>query len=313
VARYRKFTNTDPPQLVQAWNEIFTGHGAVPLQSATLLDRFVLAKPYFDPAGLVIAEDDGVCLGFAHAGLIADSQPLHGVTCLLGVRPGLRKQGIGSELLARAEQYLRQRGAQLLSAGEQGRCSPFYLGLYGGSEGAGFLSSDVNAEPFLTRRGYKVDRRILVLQRDLLKPLKVADPRFALLRQHFEMRVRSPHNLGFNQECSLGSVEPLEFFLLDKRSQTVAASTLAWEMEGFSCRWHHPAAGLVGFHVQPELRRQGLGKFLLVTLLRQLQEQYCEIVETHIDENHKVAVKFLGDLGFQQVDVGQVFVKPLAV
>ena len=70
VVNYRKFSNTDPPRLVQAWNEIFTGRGAVPLPSATYLDRFVFAKPYFDPAGLVLAEEDGVCLGFAHAGLI---------------------------------------------------------------------------------------------------------------------------------------------------------------------------------------------------------------------------------------------------
>ena len=122
------------------------------------------------------------------------------------------------------------------------------------------------------------------MQRDLLKPLKVADPRFAGLRQRFELHVRSPRNLGFAQECSLGSVEPLEFFLLDKQNGAMAASTFAWEMEGFSRRWQRPAAGLVGFQVAPDRRRKGLGKFLLVTLLRQLQEQYCEIVETHIDE-----------------------------
>ena len=57
------------------------------------------------------------------------------------------------------------------------------------------------------------------MQRDLLKPLKVADPRFAGLRQRYELHVRSPHNLGFAQECSLGSVEPLEFFLLDKQKR----------------------------------------------------------------------------------------------
>ena len=80
-------------------------------------------------------------------------------------------------------------------------------------------------------------------------------------------------------------------------------------MEGFSYRWQRPAAGLVGFQVEASLRRKGLGKFLLVTLLRQLQEQYCEIVETHIDDNDPIGLKFLRDLGFQQVDVGQVFVR----
>ena len=306
---YRKFTNTDPPLLVQTWNAIFTGRGAVPLQGATYLDRFVLGKPYFDPAGVILAIDEGVCLGFVHAGLVPNAQPRRGVTCLLGVRPDQRRRGIGSELLSRAEKYLRERGAEVLSAGEQGCRNPFYLGLYGGSDAAGFLASDGDAEPFLLHRGYKVEKRILVLQRDLAKPLKLADPRFAGLRQSFELRVRSPRNLNFAQECSLGSVEPLEFFLADKKKGTVADSTYVWEMEGFSYRWQRPAAGLVGFQVVPELRRKGLSKFLLSTLLKQLQEQYCEIVETHIDENDKIGLKLVGDLGFQQVDVGQVFAR----
>ncbi len=310
VVNYRKFSNTDPPRLVQAWNDIFTGRGAVPLQSATYLDRFILAKPYFDPAGLILAEEDGVCVGFAHAALaLGNSQPTRGVTCLIGVRPAHRKHGIGTELLTRCEQYLRQRGAQVLYAGEQGCRCPFYQGLYGGSDAAGFLISDADAEPFLIRRGYKVERRILVLQRDLLKPLKVADPRFAGLRQRYELHIRSPHNLGFAQECSLGSTEPLEFFLLEKQNGATAASTFAWEMEGFSYRWQRPAAGLVGFHVAENQRRKGLGKFLLVTLLKQLQEQYCEIVETHIDDNDAAPARFARELGFQQVDVGQVYVR----
>src|SRR5204863_203097 len=116
-----------------------------------------------------------------------------GVVCMLGVRPAHRKHGIGSELLARCEAYLRQNAAETLAAGEQGCRGPFYLGLYGGSEGAGFLTSDAAAEPFLIRRGYQVERRVFVWQRDLTKPLKLADPRFAGHRQHYELHLSSPH------------------------------------------------------------------------------------------------------------------------
>jgi len=68
VVRYRTFRNTDPPRLVEVWNETFTGRGAVRLASSTPLERFVFSKPLFDPAGLFIAEEDERCLGFAHAG-----------------------------------------------------------------------------------------------------------------------------------------------------------------------------------------------------------------------------------------------------
>ena len=172
------------------------------------------------------------------------------------------------------------------------------------------MRSDAEAYPFLTRHGYQVERQIMIMQRDLTKPLKVADPRFAGLRQRYEVRVRSPRKLdNFAQECGIGQVDPLEFYLQEKQSKSVVARALAWEMEGFSWRWKHPSVGITGFRVEPAVRKQGLGKFLLFTLLKQLQEQYCEIVEVHIDENNQEALVFLRTLGFLQVDVGQVFVK----
>lgn len=307
MVNYRKFANTDSPRLVQAWNEMFTSRGCVPLQSANYLDRFILAKIYFDPAGLIIAEEDGVILGFAHAGMALDISPRRGVTCILGVRPASRRRGIGSELLSRCEQYLRKRGAEVLCVGEVGLRCPFYLGLYGGSDSPGILATDTLAEPFLLKRGYHIGQRVRVMQRDLLKPLKVADPRFAGLRVHYELHIRSPRDLEMALECSLGAAEPLEFFLVDKQRGAVVANTFVWEMEGFSYRWQRPAAGLVGFAVDPAVRRKGLGKFLLVTLLKQLQEQYCEIVETQIDEIDAVGLRFLKEMGFEQVDTGRVF------
>jgi len=310
VVNYRKFSNADPPRLQEAWNEIFTGRGAVLLHTITPLDRYILSKPYFDPNGLILAEDNGACVGFAHAGLSFSSQPSRGVVCIFGVRPSFRKQGIGTELLKRSEAYLKEKGAQIICAGEEGCANPFYLGLYGGSDSPGILRSDADANPFLTRHGYQVDRQILVLQRDLTKPLKVADPRFAGLRNRYDVRVRSPRKLDtLAQECSIGQVDPLEFYLQEKQSKAVIAHALAWEMEGFSWRWKHPSVGLTGFRVEPMVRKQGLGKFLLFTLLKQLQEQYCEIVEVHIHENNQEAPVFLRTLGFNQVDVGQVFVK----
>ena len=68
VVQYRIFKNGDPPGLVEIWNEAFVGRGAARLRHSSVLERFVFAKPYFDPAGLIVAEKDGQLLGFAHAG-----------------------------------------------------------------------------------------------------------------------------------------------------------------------------------------------------------------------------------------------------
>jgi ribosomal protein S18 acetylase RimI-like enzyme len=313
VVHYRRFRNTDPPRLVEVWNEAFTGRGAVRLRTSSPLERHVFSKPYFDPDGLIVAEEDGVCAGFAHAGFgpNEDGSALAtaaGVTCLLGVRPRYRRRGIGSELLRRCEGYLRARGAVRLLAGPQDPLGPFYLGLYGGSDLPGFLDSDPLAAPFLARQGYRPARRVLVFQKKLSEVLKILDPRFPAHRQRFEVREDTRLRLDcWWRECVFGMIEPLEFYLYDRPSGSRAGHALVWEMEGFSCLWNQPAVGLSGIAVRPEFRRRGAGKFLAAQVLRRIQEQYYELVEAQAHEDDPPSVGLLRGLGFTQVDVGRLY------
>jgi ribosomal protein S18 acetylase RimI-like enzyme len=307
VVLYRTFRNTDPPHLVEIWNEAFTGRGAAVLKNSSPLERYVFAKPLFDPAGLIFAEEDNRCLGFIHA---APAQNEVGVICLLGVRPEVQHRHIGTELLRRAEEYLRQRGAKKLYAGGHWPFNPFYLGLYGGSDSPGFLTSDAAAEPFFLRHNYQVGPKTLVMQLSLDQPVRIIDPRFSPHRQRFQVCATSPHSLhGFWKECVLGFLDPLEVRLVDKQNNSPAAAALVWEMDLFSQRWGKPAIGMLGFEVDPKLRRLGIGKYLLSQLLRQVQEQYFEIAEVQLAEENQPAIQFVKSLGFEHIDTGQVFVR----
>jgi ribosomal protein S18 acetylase RimI-like enzyme len=310
---YRAFRNTDPPRLIQVWNEAFTGRSAVKLRTATPLERFVLSKPYFDPAGLIVAEQDGQCVGFVHAGLVEGQAD--GVISLIAVRPSHQRRGIGRELLQRGEEYLRGRGARAIFAGAAGGHNPFYFGLYGGAVCSGFLVSDAAAEPFLLSHSYRVAQTLLVLQRPLDMSLRLVDPRFALVRNSCQIRLQTPRQLSCRaQECMVGVVEPVEFRLEDKVTGAVKCRTLMWEMDGFTNRWGVPAVGLLDYQTEASARRLGLGKYLLTTILKQLQDQYFQIVEVHIDEANEPAKSFLSQLGFDQVDVSRSYQKdqPLA-
>ncbi|MBI3408504.1 MAG: GNAT family N-acetyltransferase [Planctomycetes bacterium] len=324
MVQFRTFRNTDPPRLVEVWNETFTGRGAVVFPNSTLLERFVFSKPIFDPAGLIVAEDAGVCVGFAHAamsqaasaasgGAQAADDPI-GVTCLIGVRPARQRQGIGTELLHRCEDYLRVRGARTLRAGPHWPHNPFYLGLYGGCDSPGFLTSDAKAEPFFQRHGYKIVRKVLVMQRLLDHTVKIIDPRFAPHRQRFLVRGCSPRSFhGYWNECILGFIEPVELVLEEKQTGEAVARVLMWEMEGFGSKWHRPTIGIMGFEVQPKWQRLGVGKYLLSQLLREVQEQFFELAEVHLHEHNQPAIQFLKSLAFQHVDTGQVYERaPLA-
>jgi ribosomal protein S18 acetylase RimI-like enzyme len=311
VVCYRTFKNSDPPRLAHVWNETFTGRGAVRLASSTPLERFVFSKPLFDPEGLFVAEEGENLVGFAHAALgPPDERPPAGVICLLGVLPSVQKHGIGTELLSRCEEYLRLRVAGPIYAGGRWPRNPFYMGLYGGGESPGFLRSDSLAEPFFLRHGYHVDHQVLVMQRPLEAPFKLFDPRFLTLRQRFDLRVDYPRTLrGWWRECVVGYLDPLEFVLVDRQSGQPAARTLIWDMEGFAQRWRRASVGILDFEVLPDYRRQGLGKLFLSYIMRQVQEQFFQLVELHLPESNAQARCFLEGLGFEHVDTGQVFVR----
>lgn len=315
MVHYRTFRNTDPPALVKVWNEVFAGRGAVQLPNSTPLEFCVFAKPYFDPAGLIVAEEDGGCLGFAHAGFGADGTGRalcyqEGVLCFIGVRPEFRRRGIASKLLDFGETYLKGKGARILFAGPHRLRNPFYLGLYGGSNLPGFLTSQGEVQPFLAKHGYQVCRETLVLQRSLRQPLKLPDPRCAAHRQQYELAAGVPRSYhSWWQECVLNPLEPIEFYLKDKATGTRVAGALVWEMPSLSGRGAQPAVGIVDLEVNESKRRLGLGKFFLALIVRTLQDQYFETAEIQVDLGNTAAVNLCRGLGFEQVDVGRVYKK----
>lgn len=316
MVQYRTFRNNDPPHLVAVWNESFTDRGAPRLTSNTLLERYVLAKSIFDPRGLILAEIDGECAGFVHAAMSQhpfNPQPV-GVTCLLAVRPRFRRQGIGTELLHRSEQYLRELGAEILIAGGSWPNNPFYMGLYGGCDSPGFLLSDKLAEPFLLKHNYRVDQKIIVLQRALDQQMKMFDPRFVPFRSRYELEFGSPrHLMSWWQECIHGYVDPLQFVLNDRQHDgTWVARTLVWEMEAFSYRWQRPTVGIFDFEVNPAYRCQGIGRFFLSLIMKYIQEQFFTLVELQLEEHNDNGLRFLRSLDFVQVDTGHVYIRNAA-
>jgi ribosomal protein S18 acetylase RimI-like enzyme len=313
VVHYRSFRNDDPPGLAEIWNAAFTGRGAVQLRHSSPLERFAFCKPYFDPEGITVALEDDKRVGFAHAGFGANHTQTGlsfsaGVTCVIGVRPAFQRRGIGTELLKRSEAYLKNRGAETVLAGPMRPLNPFYFGLYGGSDLPGFLVSDAAAGPFLERRGYQVQDTCVVFQRQLDRQVNVQDARFPDLRRRYEVQV-TPRSAGDTwwHVCTLGPLELLEFRVVATLSGHVVAVAQAWEMEGFSWRWGMPAVGILDLEVRQDLRRQGLAKFLMASILRYLQEQYFGLVEIQALEQNLPALTLLRTLEFEQVDVGHSY------
>ncbi len=283
--------------------------------SAALFEELVLCKPYFDNAGLSVALDDNAPVGFVHAGFgpSDDESTLScecGVICMLLVRPEYRRQGIGQELLARAETYLRQRGAKRIYGGGIRPLTPFYLGLYGGSELPGVLVSDADALRRYRAAGFTEVERCGVFHRDLASFRAAVDRKQMQIRRQQNVQIEAdPACRTWWEACTFGGFDRTRFELSPKAGGPVIASMTVWSMEPLSTTWGVRATGLCELQVDPPHRRQGLAQFLMGEAFRQLGSEGVALIEAQAMLRDEASVGLFKKLGFKQVDEGVVFRK----
>jgi ribosomal protein S18 acetylase RimI-like enzyme len=312
---FRTFRNSDPPQLAEVWRTRSGLRGYVQPMTTALWERWVLAKPYFENDGLQVAIENNRLIGFAHAGFgpTDDEQNLShdlGASIMVVVRPHDDEPKIAAELIARAESYLRSRGAKVLYGGGIRPLDAFYLGLYGGSELPGILDSDAQHQSFFRAAGYREIDRTIVLHREL------AGFRPAVDRQQIQLRRRTqfdflcdPPLRTWWEACTAGDFTRLEYRLsIPPTAEPVAKATLV-DLETFSHTWGVRTAGIVKVDVAENMRRQGFGKYLLSEVMREAAEQGFGLVEVQTMEHNSGALAVYSRLGFHQVDTGVVFRK----
>lgn len=315
MIRYRAFRNSDPPALAEIWRGQPAEHGRLQPMSAALFEQLVLAKPYFDNAGLIVAVDDDQPIGFAHAafGPSEGGQQLstqYGITCLVMVRTDYRGRGVGAELLARSENYLRQRGAQVIYGGGIAPMNGFYLGLYGGSELPGVLDSDAGEQRLFQSHGYREIDRVYVLEKSL------AGFRPPIDRQQMQIRRRStiavlvdPPAENWWEACAWSGLDPTRYELSFRDARGVVARATTWSLEPLSASWGLRAAGIIGLDVDIAFRRQGVATYLMGDVLRQLASQGVSLVQAQTMQANRPALKFYEKLGFRMVNQGAIYRK----
>jgi ribosomal protein S18 acetylase RimI-like enzyme len=315
MVEYRRFQNADPPQLRRLWQECGLGRGAALDLDADIFETVVFSQPYFDPRGVMLAVADGEVVGFIHAGFCASADRAsldrsQGVICAVMVLPKHRRQGIGRELVRLAEEYLKSSGATHIFAGPAHPRDPFYFGIYGGSQPAGFLESDPLAEPFFRSLGYAPIERHLVYQRPLGEKADPVGLRLIALRR--STRLTSPETptaFPWWWQTRVGRLDSVELALAPKAGNGTLARVTVVGLDFYLPRWNRRAIGLLDLHVPEPMRRKGYGQSLLVEVCRRVRSELIQLVEAHVDERDQVVTKLLEASGFQRVDAGIVYRK----
>jgi ribosomal protein S18 acetylase RimI-like enzyme len=310
---YRSFRNSDTPLLVEVWRAQPPTRGLAQPVSVEIFEQIVLAKPYFENKGLILALDDGKAAGFVHAGFgpSDDGTNLNcrfGVTSLLLARPDYQQTEIGPELLARSEKYLRERGAQVLYAGGIRPLDPFYLGLYGGSELPGVLASDLFSNRLYQAAGYAEIDRVIVLERELAGFRPPVDRVQMQIRRGSvveEMPDAAPRNWW--EACALEHFQLIAFNLAESTGAASVGTARFWTMDTFAAGWGAQAAGLYDLEVTADRRRHGIATFLVSDALRRLAAQGIALVEVQTMAENAAALALYRKLGFREVDQGIVY------
>ena len=279
-----------------------------------LLEQHVLSKLYFDPAGFIIAEEGDRSVGFAHAGFAPNASGnqldhSQGITCLVMAIPHENHDELLNGLLKQSEKYLRAKGATKLLGGCAERSSPFYLGMYGGSQLPGVLASDPERCLLFERAGYKQTTQIYVLQRRLSDFRPIVDRQQMQIRRQFQIRSSfDPLPVCWWDACIHSQLNCTHFEVTARNSDTVVGSATFWDVEPLASSWGLHASGLLSYTMTEEHRTQGINVFLMGEAMRQLQSHGITVVEAQDSGNDPMFER----LGFETVDVGTVFEKSLA-
>ena len=273
------------------------------------LERYVLAHLYFDRRGLIVAEDDdGIPIGFAHAGFgpTDDHSRIgteHGITCMVMVEPREGSEGIARELIERSEIYLRDCGAKRLHAGGIEGVNPFYHGVYGGTLSPGVLASHAALLEPLEAAGYRRTGSYLVMELPMISFRAPADRRLMEHRRGYEIDAAwDPKPASWWDACVWGEFDRTRFTLRPRRSSDACARVDYWHIEPLASSWGVRAAGLVELQVDESLRRQGLATYFVIETMRRMRDHGVHLIETQVPADNEAAVGTFRRIGFEVVD-----------
>lgn len=279
------------------------------------LEEGVFSKPQFDPQGLIVAEQDGHPIAFAHAGFgptdAGDGLDTDlGTTYQIRVHADHADASVEEDLLGHSQDYLRSRGATVLYGGGIHPLNGFYLGLYGGSELPGILDSDPNLQDVFNRCGYHTIDRVIVFHSELSLFRSPISRQFRDCSRRCRVEMTADPAAGsWWEACTSGAFDRLAYDLVDRGTGQPIARADLWHMEPMATNWGIRAMGLQRLEVDPEYRRRGMATCLLSNILSDLRQQGVALVEAQTMQNNEPALGLYRRLGFFEVDRGSVYRK----
>ncbi|MEZ6130860.1 MAG: GNAT family N-acetyltransferase [Planctomycetaceae bacterium] len=307
MVEYRTFHNCDPPKVLKLWHASSLGASAAEGFPCDILELFVFSQPYFDRRGFFVAMDDDRMIGFAHAAFAPnDSETAldrtRGVISSIVVHPDFRRRGVGTELVRRAEDYLRGHGSSTVTAGAGLDQNGFYTGIYGGLQPSGFGLTSAAWSEFFFKLGYSAGRGTVVLHRDLMIGRDPVSSRLIRHRRRLNLVITDRvGDLSWWWQVRFGQLDALKFQLQERHDRSVVARGQIVGLDVYVPKWGVRAVGIRDVFVPEEHRRNRYGLSLVLEICRRLREQSVQLIEAQIDQHNDAALELFRAAMFDQV------------
>lgn len=281
------------------------------------IELAALAKTYFDPAGLMIAESNGQLLGWVHVGfgcLPSSWQLDRRRACLaaLSVRPGPGEDAVAAELIAAAHRYARRHRATEIFGGSCQQIAPFYLGTRLTAGPPGVPDHDSRRAFWLQQSGYERLDRTTSWELDVSRFRQPVDRHQIALRRQARVEPGTPTlPLVGCQAIAFGHIDRIAYRLCERGNPQPLGEAIFW----------HPEIGSLGSDIAVHLSSSAPDRplpldhaqhvYLLSEAIKQLQLERVPLVQTTtFESDHELTAVYLR-LGFGKPQNGTLMSRQL--
>jgi GNAT superfamily N-acetyltransferase len=226
--------------------------------------QLVEAKPYFDPAGLLVAVENGVVLGWIHACCAPGSEgrhdPLQRIPRIRMLVFPRTRLAVGNRLVAEATAWLGSQGHEAIEALHAKDGYPFYRGLWVGGEPM-CPATLPHLHMALETGGYRTTQESIFLTAVMMTPPPLPDSQLAL------ERTTAPAVMAHEaMRQSWTGFEPQRTRAFVKGEE---AGSIGWVVQPHLDRLGAPCMNIWGLGVKESFRRQGIASVLVADAMRQ--------------------------------------------
>lgn len=309
----RSYRNTDASALCAVYAAHYHAAGLPGLLTPLSLELCVLAKPFFSPAQLLVAEQDGVVVGFILIGfepeidLLATSST-HACISALCVTNIPNEDEVATQLLASVEQFAHQIGITQLRFAPPPPASPFMAGIAPGDGMIGAPDVDTRQNRWLHDNRWEASERVAYWGIELGQFHPPMDRMQIQIRRmaHVDRLLDEPTMPWFVANM-LGHAEQIGFQLTARETRTVAADIVLWTVGDELIPQPELVARLWPLDPEDSSKNEDLFVFLLSEAFRQLRDDRVDSVRTVSSESDSAMVHLLGRVGFQPYLIGTVY------